>query len=163
MITNYLSPLEFIVSVRRMPNVQFFTQRAAIPSVAVIPVERPSPFKVIYDTGDKMSYGDLNLSFIIDEKMNNYLEVYNWMLGIAFPDEFAQYDEITGQLYGIKSDISVVIMNSHKNPNIEIIFKECFPINLSEITLDTTLTDVQYPEATATFAYNSFTITQLIT
>lgn len=161
MIPNYLSPLEFIVSVKRMPNVQFFTQRASIPSLSINPIERPTPFKPLYETGDRLTYGELNVSFIIDEKMNNYLEIYNWMHGLAFPEKFDQYKNLEESEYGLRSDISVIVMNSHKNPNLEIIYKDCYPIGLGEVSLDTTSTDVVYPEASATFVYNGYTITQL--
>ena len=161
MITNYLSPLEFVVSVKRLPNVQFFTQKASIPSLNINPVDRATPFKMLHETGDKLTYGELNLSFIIDEKMNNYLEIYNWMLGIAFPEEFDQYKNLEESEYGTRSDISIVIMNSHKNPNIEVSFKDCFPISLGDVMLDTTSTDVQYPEASVTFIHNGYTIKQL--
>jgi len=161
MITNYLSPLEFVVSVKRLPNVQFFTQKASIPSLNINPVDRATPFKMLHETGDKLTYGELNLSFIIDEKMNNYLEIYNWMLGIAFPEEFDQYKNLEESEYGTRSDISIVVMNSHKNPNIEVSFKDCFPISLGDVMLDTTSTDVQYPEASVTFIHNGYTIKQL--
>lgn len=161
MITNYLSPLEFVVSVKRLPNVQFFTQKASIPSLNINPVDRATPFKMLHETGDKLTYGELNLSFIIDEKMNNYLEIYNWMLGIAFPEEFDQYKNLKESEYGTRSDISIIVMNSHKNPNIEVSFKDCFPISLGDVMLDTTSTDVQYPEASVTFIHNGYTIKQL--
>lgn len=161
MITNYLSPLEFIVSVKRMPNVQFFTQRASIPSLSINPIERPTPFKPLHETGDRLTYGELNLSFIIDEKMSNYLEVFNWMHGIAFPEKFDQYKDLEDSEFGVRSDITLLVMNSHKNPNIEVIFKDCFPVGLGEVSLDTTNTDVIYPEASVTFIYNGYSIKQL--
>lgn len=161
MITNYLSPLEFVVTVKRLPNVQFFTQRASIPSLSLQPIERSTPFKTLHETGDRLTYGELNLSFIVDEKMNNFIEIYNWIHGISFPDRFEQYKSLDASEYGVRSDISIVVMNSHKNPNIEISFKDCFPTGLGEISLDTTSNDLQYPEATASFIYNGYTIKQL--
>lgn len=161
MITNYLSPLEFVVSVKRLPNVQFFTQKASIPSLSINPIDRATPFKLLHETGDKLTYGELSLSFIIDEKMNNYIEIYNWMQGIAFPEKFEQYKNLEESEYGIRSDISIIIMNSHKNPNIEVSFKDCFPTNLGDVMLDTTSTDVQYPEASVTFIHNGYTLKQL--
>lgn len=158
MITNYLSPLEFVVTVKRLPHVQFFTQRVSIPSVSLQPIERPTPFKSLYETGDRLTFGELNLSFIVDENMSNYIEVFNWMKGIAFPNNFDQYKNLENSDDGIRSDISLVIMNSNKNPNIEVNYLNCFPITLSDISLDTTQTDIVYPEATVTFQYNSYDI-----
>jgi hypothetical protein len=161
MITNYLSPLEFVVSVKRLPNVQFFTQKAAIPGISLQPIERATPFKPLYETGDRLTYNELNLSFIIDERMDNFIEIFNWMHGIAFPQTFDQYKNLASSEEGLRSDISIVVHNSNKNPQIEIHFKDCFPINLGEVSLDTTLSDLQYPEATVTFTYNSYSIKQL--
>lgn len=161
MITNFLSPLEFVVSVKRLPNVQFFTQSLTIPSFTIQPIEQPSPFKPIPVPGDRATYGDLPMSFIVDESMSNYIEVYNWMKGLSFPNDFNQYKSLDNSEYGLLTDISVVVMNSHKNPNIEIQFKDCFPVNLSDVVLDTTQSDLIYPQATVTFTFKDFTITQL--
>lgn len=161
MITNYLSPLEFVVTVKRLPNVQFFTQRATIPSVNIQAIDKPTPFKTIFETGDRINYSELNLSFIVDEDMNNYIEVFNWMKGLSFPENFNQYKNLKESENGLKSDISIVIMNSHKNPSISVDYYDCFPISLSEVLLDTTQNDIIYPEATATFQYNYFSITQI--
>lgn len=161
MITNYLSPLEFVVTVKRLPHVQFFTQKISVPSLSATAIERPTPFKVLTETGDKLSYGELNLSFIIDEQMNNFIEIVDWMKGINFPESFDQFKKLNESNDGLRSDISLLIMNNKKNPNIEINFIDCFPTNLSEISLDTTATDVMYPEASVSFAYNSYSISKV--
>lgn len=161
MIPNYMSPLEFVVSVKRLPNVQFFTQAVSIPNVSLQFTEQPNPFKPIPVPGDKLTYGDLPLTFILDESMSNYIEVFNWMKGLGFPNNYDQYKNLKDSEYGIFTDISIVVMNSHKNPNIELQFQDCFPVSLSDVTLDTTQTDIVYPQATVTFTFKSFTITQL--
>jgi hypothetical protein len=161
MITNYLSPLEFIVIVKRLPNVQFYTQRTIIPNISVAPIEYSTPFKPVYQTGDRLQYSELNFTFILNEDMSNYIEIYDWMKGTSFPENFNQYKQLEESNNGIKSDISIKILNSNKNPTIQVDYYDCFPTDLSEITLDTTQTDVVYPEATATFRYNYFAITKL--
>jgi|TARA_B110000977_G_scaffold98078_1_gene129073 hypothetical protein len=159
--TNFLSPLEFVVTVKRLPEVQFFTQAVTIPSVSIAQVDQNTPFKIVPVPGDRLTYGELPLSFIVDESMSNYIEVYNWLKALSFNEEFPQFNNIKTSEYGILTDISLVIMNSHKNPNIEIQFRDCFPVNLSDIMLDTTQTDIVYPQATVSFTFRDFTITQL--
>lgn len=161
MITNYLSPLEFIITVKRLPSVEFYTQRTSIPGISVNPIEHPTPFKPTFEGGDRLNYDDLNLSFIVDEGMTNYLEIFNWIKGYSFPENFDQYKNIVASQNGLKSDISVKVLNSHKNPSLLIDYRDCFPISLSEVTLDTTQNDVIYPEATVTFRYNYFDITSI--
>lgn len=161
MITNYLSPLEFRVAVKRLPNVEFFIQRTSIPGISVSPVEIPTPFNKTFQTPDKVTFNNLDLSFIIDENMGNYLEIFNWITAIGFPRDFNQYKQIRESDEGTTSDITIQILNSHKNLNLEAKFINCFPISLSEVTLDTTQSDVVYPEASATFQYDSFTIEKI--
>lgn len=162
MITNYMSPLEFIVSVNRLPNVQFFTQRTTIPSISAAPIQHPTPFNPTFETGDRLNYGDLNFNFIVDETMSNYIEVLNWIKGLSFPENFNQYDSLQKSTESLRSDITIKVLNSHKNPVVQIYYYDCFPTDLSEVNLDTTQSDIVYPEATVTFRYNYFEITSLV-
>jgi hypothetical protein len=161
MITNYFSPLEFNISVKRLPNVEFFAQRVTIPGISSSPVIVPSPVNKFFETPDELQYNNLDLSFIIDENMKNYIEVFNWMTNITFPQSTDQFKRVKASKDGLVSDISITVLNSHKNPNVKINFKDCFPISLSEINMDTTNQDVVYPEASVTFQYNWFEIVSL--
>lgn len=161
MISNYLSPLEFRVAIKRLPNVEFFVQRTSIPSISAQPVAMPSPFNKTFQGPDELQFSNLDLTFIIDENMSNYLEIFSWLNGITAPRNFNEYKTIEDSEYGLQSDITIQILNSHKNLNLEAKFLNCFPISLSEIALDTTQSDVVYPEATATFQYDSFSIVKI--
>lgn len=161
MITNYLSPLEFIVIVSRLPNVEFFTQRTTIPNISTNPIEKPSPLNPTFQPGDRLNYAELDLNFIVDEDMSNYIEIFDWVKKSSFPENFGQYRSISDSLEGLTSDITIKILNSHKNPSIQIDYYNCFPINLSAVVLDTTQTDITYPEATATFRYDYFDIQKI--
>ena len=156
MITNYLSPISFVVSVERLPNVEFFTQKATIPSLSMTPTSQPTPLKTLYNTPDRLEYAELDLSFIIDESMDNYFEILSWMEGMGNPESTNQFKALKESKYGVSSDITLLIQNSNRNPNIKFTFKASFPINLSSVILDVTQQDVFYPEATATFRHNGF-------
>lgn len=161
MITNFFTPLEFLVTINRLPNVEFFTQRAVIPGISANPIRHPTMFNTIYETPDELSYNNFDFSFIIDENMNNFLEVFNWMTNITGPKNFDQFRQLKESKEGIISDISIIVLNSNKNSSIKINFKNCFPISLSEITLDTTQSDVQYPTATVSFQYDYYEIEKI--
>lgn len=158
MITNYLSPVEFQLTIKRMPSVEFFIQRLTIPSISSNPITQPTPLNPIFQQPDSLTYSELDVSFVIDETMQNYMEVFNWMTSVSFPQSNEQFKQIEESEEGLYSDISVLIQNSHKNANIVFDFKNCFPIGLSQIELDTTAQDVQYPQASVTFKYDYFTI-----
>lgn len=158
MITNYLSPQSFIVSIDRLPHVEFFTQKVMIPDVSGSPQQTNTPLGLIYDSPSQLQYSDLDITFIIDEDMKNYLEILNWLEGMGSPNTQDQYAKLEASDEGIQSDITIVINNNHKNPNLHFKFKDCFPVNISSISLDVTSADTIYSEATATFRYTNFTV-----
>jgi hypothetical protein len=161
MINNYLSPLEFKILIKRLPNVEFFTQRAAIPSISTTAVQQPTRFNNVFRTPDSVNFSNLDVSFIVDESMNNYMEIFNWILSTANVESHDRFRQLKSSPEGLFSDISIIILNSKKNPNIEISYTNCFPISLSDIQMNTTDTDVTYPEATVSFQYDTFDIRHL--
>lgn len=160
-VPNYFSPLEFKIIIKRLPNVEFFTQRSMIPSISSNPIVQPTRFNPVYQTPDQVNFSNLDLTFIVDENLNNYTEIFNWMIASTFPENHNQFRRLEETEEGLFSDISVTIMNSKKNSNIEVYYKNCFPISLSDIQLNTTDQDVTYPEVTTTFQYDTFSIKQL--
>ena len=87
------------------------------------------------------------------------------MQELGFPDNFDQYKSIAGRPFvsgeGVFSDISLTVLSSAMNPNIDITFIDCFPVDLSELSFDSTPADVEYVTATATFANRRFTVAPL--
>lgn len=158
MITNYLSPKSFIVSIDRLPNVEFFTQKVNIPDVSGSPQQINTPLGLIYDSPSQLQYSDLDITFIIDEDMKNYIEILRWLEGMGSPNSSDQYKKLSKTDEGLQSDITIVVNNSHQNPNVHFMFKDCFPTSISSVPLDLTSADTTYAEATATFRYTNFTV-----
>jgi len=156
---NYLSPIEFRFVIQRLPHVTFFTQNLSLPGVSLNPIEQPTPFKKLYHTGDSLTYDRLSVSFRVDENMKNYIELYNWMVGMTFPDNFEQFANLDESQDGLYSDASVLIMSNSKNPNVTYKFKNIFPESITNIDMDTTQGDIDYVIATCSFVVESYTIT----
>ena len=68
--TNYFSPISFIVTVNRLPNTEFFTQRFLLPGIFMQPVAKSTPIANLYEIPDRLTYGEFDLGFIIDEDMS---------------------------------------------------------------------------------------------
>lgn len=161
MINNYLSTGGFDIKISRLPNVEFFAQKLLLPGVTGNAVENPTPLQSLYSVPDHLRFADFDLSFIIDENMENYREIFDWLRGIGTPESLAQYKALENSKDGIVSDITVLLLNSHKNPNIKFTFTNAFPIGLTPVSLDMSQQDVQYAEATVTMRYDTFTIEKL--
>ena len=160
-INNYLSPTNFSVSIQRLPHVEFFTQKLTIPDVTSSPVNLNTPLKNFYTPPSELSYSDLTLEMIVDENMNNYKEILNWMEGYGSPESTDQYKRIAESKDGLVSDIIVIVTNSHKNPHLRFTFTNCFPTSLGSISLDVNVQDVSYATSSITFRYDVFKMEQL--
>jgi hypothetical protein len=160
---NFLTPLGFKFNLSRTPKVDFFSNSANIPGINLGVAIQPNYLKDIPIPGDKLSYDDFNLKFIVDENMENYLEIHNWMRGLGYPESIAEYDQWrlsdpTNTSNPNVSDATLIVYNSNYRSNITVKFKGLFPTSLSTIDFDSTMTDVQYVTATASFKYTLYDI-----
>jgi hypothetical protein len=162
---NFLSPLNFKFQIKRAPHINFFIQRVNIPSIRLPQISIPTEFLAIPTTGTKPEYGEFSIQFKVDEDFENYLEIHNWLRALGFPDNYGEYKQIASQPEytgnGLRSDLSLIVLNAIKNPNFEIVLRDAFPTYISELNFDTTQQDVEYMTATATFSYILFNIQKI--
>ena len=64
---DYASPTQFKFGIHQLPKVEFFTVSASIPSIGLGVVTVETPFKDIPVMGDKLTYENLSITFIVDE------------------------------------------------------------------------------------------------
>src|SRR6516225_6142511 len=88
---NYLPSGTFKVFIRRCPSVVFFTQKVNLPGVKLPPVEYKTPFLYISETGDHLEFNPFQVTFIVDENLNNWLEIHSWMRNLGHADDFIEY------------------------------------------------------------------------
>ena len=157
-ISNFLSPIEFRLSIIRLPETSYYVQEANIPGLSASFATQPTPFLTLPKSATKVEYEDLQLTMIADEDLRAYKEISDWITKLHFTESYDQYKSLEESEYGIESDMTLIILNSNKNPNITIQFKNAFPTSLSGIQLDTRTGDVQPPTFDVTFKYDSYTI-----
>ena len=161
---NFLSPVGFNFTLGKYPKVGFFCNSAKIPDITLPTVVQPTYLKDIDIAGTKPIYGDLNIRFLVDENMENYMTIHNWLTGLGFPETTSQYKDLITNNQGIEdpkesfSDGSLHILNSNYNSIGTVDFKDLFPVSLSSLDFDATLTDVQYFTAEVTFKYTIYNI-----
>lgn len=162
---NFLSPLNFKFTIKKAPHVNFFIQRVNVPQIVLKPPVATNPFVNIPYPGDHIDYSTLDITFKVDEDLQNYLEIHEWIKALGKPKDFDEYKAIeekklwTGD--GIYSDISVMILSSTKMANFEVVYVDAHPVDLSGIVFNTTDPDVNYIEASATFKYTYYDISKI--
>lgn len=158
---NQLNVVSFATNFLRMPGVNYFCQRVNIPGISLANTIQSTPFANIPIEGDVLEFEDLSLAFVVDEDMQNYLELYNWLHALGFPERYAQYDNQAGK--DIKSDVNIIIHTNKSNPNYSIVFKDVFPISLGVLNFDTNNTDLEPIIVDATFKYTgTFDVNKLV-
>ena len=164
---NFLSIVGFKFSLNRCPKVDFLCNSANLPSVNLGFAEQATYLKNIPVPGDKLQYDDLRITFMVDEDMENYLQIYQWITSLGFPESIGQYSELLANKTVIndpadpqneRSDGNIQILNSNLLPSVLIKFKDLFPTSLSGVPFNATAEDQQYFTAEATFKYTIYDV-----
>tara|TARA_B100000073_G_C23728297_1_gene569959 strand:+ start:1340 stop:1870 length:531 start_codon:yes stop_codon:yes gene_type:complete len=161
---NYLSPAGFKFNIVKTPKVDFFSNSAKIPGIQLGNVKVGNYLKSIDLPGDNIQFEDLTLQFIVDENLENYLEIHDWIYGLGYPESVSDFQELITAKDGSKdlkeqfSDGTLAILNSNFNVSARVKFRDLFPISLSSLDFTATDTDYTYFTATVTFKYLFYTI-----
>ena len=168
---NFLSPNGFRFSLRRCPKSAFFCNQVNIPDLQLGVIEQPNYLRPIPTPGDIIQFGDLNLRFLIDEDLGNYMEIQNWIRGLGFPENLDQFEDLESQaeVFGryvqdqdnIYSDGTLSILTNNLIPKYQVLFKSLFPYSLSTLSFDATQTDQEYFTADVAFKYTMYNIADI--
>lgn len=160
--TNFLQPTKFTLAVDRLGAAQFFCQSANIPGLNLGNGILNFPSVDIPFAGNKITYNQFNIRFLVDEKLQSWKNLHDWFRSIAAPpgtDERNRLTKLQNQYKEIKgaySDGTLTVLSALNNPTIRVQFYNLFPISLSDIMFDTTLSAEEQITADATFMFDYF-------
>jgi len=179
-VLDYASPVQFRFKCSKLPTVEFFCQTANIPGITLGQATVDTPLKSIPFPGDELTYQDLGISFLVDENLNNYKEIHDWLTGLGAPQNHNQFstlrdtgtDRFPGQTTSSPnnnvipdgstySDATLTILNSKNIAKVEIRFHNIFPTSLGSLSYDVQASDVNYLQASVDFSYMYYEIVQL--
>jgi len=153
---NYMQPTQFNITISRKnyPNLSFFAQGVEHPSMSSAAVTLPYSRTDVYIPGDKMEFGQLGVTALIDEDMFSYKEIYDWIQSNATTN-FVSATDATDATPASVADITVNILNSMNNKTKEIRYYNAFPIDISGISFAST-TEEQFLTFDITFQFDQF-------
>ena len=181
---DYTSPTQFRFVINQLPKVEYFTVAGNIPGITLDEIELGTPLKNIPLMGNKLTYEDLSITFIVDEDLQNYIEMHTWLTAIGFPKDKSQFrnfrsatSNVASATRGESNDIGDVkpstperamysdavmsILTNKNNPVVECRFADVFPTSLSGLTYSQNQTDVEYLTADVNFKYQIYEIKTL--
>ena len=127
-------------------------------------VVEPYYLKNLDVPGEKVAYGDLTLNFLVDENMENYMAIHNWITQLGYPESTENFKDLVTEVDGTRemmnqfSDASLFILNSNYRTQSILKFKDVFPYSFTSLDFDSTVSDVQYFTAQASFKYTIYNI-----
>jgi len=161
---NFLSPIGFKFTLAKYPKISFFSNSTRIPEINMGTAIQPTYLKDLDVPGDKLSYGDFSLRFLVDENMENYMAVHNWLTGLGYPETTQQFKDLTTNDDGVRdlkeqfSDGSLHILNSNFRTQAIVKFRDLFPTSLTSLEFEASDTDVNYFTAEVGFKYTVYNI-----
>lgn len=170
---NFLQPTGFRFQVNRAPKISFFGKSVNIPSLDLGVAIQPNYLKPIPLPGEIIEFEDLTFSFLVDEGLENYMEIQNWIRGIGFPESLQQIYEFQRENTPIKSrsenieqlnlysDGTLTVLDSSNQPKFKVKFQNLFPYRLSTLEFDATQTNIEYFTAVVSFKYTIYNIDEI--
>ena len=167
---NFLQPSGFQMIISRAPKIAYFGNAVNIPDLLLGTTIQPTQaLKNLPVPGEIIEFGDLTLRFLVDENMENYIEVQNWIRGIGFPESLEQIYDFQDETEGVArpdlqstmniySDGTLIVYDSLSNPNFKVHFDNMFPYSLTTLQFDATLADTEYFTAEVAFKYDVYNI-----
>jgi hypothetical protein len=179
---DYASPTQFKFSIIKLPKVEYFCTAVNIPGITLGgAMSQPTPLKDIPIPGDKLTYEPLQMTFLVDENLENFQEIHGWLVGLGFPRDYSEFQNLVSSgndrfpakttqtsteigkvkygaanTGGIYSDATLTVLSSKNNSQVEIRFRDVYPTGLTGLQYNQQAADVDYLTATVSFEYEIY-------
>ena len=178
-VFDYATGTQWRLAFNRLPKTTWFCTAANVPGITLGEATYPTPMADMFVAGDKLTFETLNITFLVDEELQNYRELWEWIVAMGAPVSHSQWttgltkgdgltttfsavgtdDNInprqksTSTEKNLYSDATLIVYNSKNMPKVNVKFKDMFPTSISSLEYSQDLTDVEYFKASATFRY----------
>jgi hypothetical protein len=177
---DYASPTQFKFSILKLPKVEYFCTSVNIPGVNLGGnLSQATPLKDVPLPGDKLTYEPLQMTFLVDENLENFQEIHGWLVGLGFPRDHREFrnllsssddrfpsrnsSNISTEAGKSKfaaadagptlSDATLTVLSSKNNAQLEVRFRDVYPTGVTGLQYDQQAADVDYLTATVSFNY----------
>jgi hypothetical protein len=146
---NYLTANRATLQLIDFPEVSFNCRNYTLPTLSLPAVNVPSPFYQGPTYGSKLLYSPLEIEFLVDENLTNYLSIHDWMRGLGAP---VDKNENKQQVQKVKyTNALMTVYSSHNNPVVTFEMIQCVPVSLTGISFSEETQETTPLYATAVF------------
>jgi len=161
---SFLSDNKFEFVIERLPNLTFFIQSINLPGITLLSTTVNNPFVATPIPGNQLVFGQLTAGIIVDENLEGWAEIYDWITQLGNPETKNKIGNLTktpGKTNSITSDAALIIKTNANNPNKKIIFKDLFPVEIGEIQFTSSGSTHEFTTISVTFGYSHYELTSL--
>ena len=145
----------FHFELQRIPTVVYNCTEASLPNLTMAAAEQPTTLGIpVKRPIGKYNFEDLTITFMVDENLVNWLEIYRWMRALGNID-----DDCTNNSLSFNSWMTTATLYLTKGTykdNRKVIFHEIFPVGLSGLKFTSTAVSAAPQYATAIFSYTYY-------
>ena len=175
---DYASPTQFKFSILKLPKVEYFCTSVNVPGISLGDATQATSLKNIPLPGDKLTYEPLQMTFLVDENLENFQEIHCWLVGLGFQRDHNEFQNLltagtdrfpsqstsqstepgkvkfgAADTGGTFSDATLPVLSSKNNAQVEVRFRDVFPTGLTALQYNQQAADVDYLTATVSFQY----------
>jgi hypothetical protein len=160
---SFLSNNKFDFILRRIPNFTYFVQAVNLPSMSLQSTSVNTPFSALSVPGNQISFGTLTLTFIVDEDMQSWYELYDWIFKLGNPkgyDKRGGLQDNDELINSVTSDATLLIKTNANNSNFKIDFYGVYPTDLGDMQFSA-VENQEFITSTVTFNYTYYEATNI--
>jgi hypothetical protein len=155
----------YIFSLVKFPELTFMIHEVELPQITLGTITTGSSVHDYPIPGETMEFASMTCTFMVDEKMENYLAIWRWIVGMGFPEGHFLYRELMkspknsndpSELARGYSDGVLTILDNNQHPLMQATFVDCFPTTLSGVNFTSTQGEASPIIATVNFEYSYY-------
>ena len=143
------------MSFPEISETMYFCQKANIPGVSLGPAVQTTPNLDVYHAGTKLEYNTFDITFLVNEDLSAWTSIYKWMFDLSSITTSYERRQASNK------QAILTVMSNLNNPKIRIKLNNIFPLSLSDLEFDTTLSAEEHIMGTASFRYDWFDIEKI--
>jgi len=108
--------------------------------------------------GESLTFNELSTNVILDENLEGYSEMYNWILRLINNNmgSSGRGSIATDTNTPTYADITLSILSSHNNQTKQVRYLDCIPTSLGDIQFESTADGQTFITFAASFRFNYF-------
>jgi hypothetical protein len=156
---SFLSNNKFDFVLKRIPNFTFLVQSVNLPGLTLASTSINTPFSTISVPGNQITFGTFSLTFLVDEDMQSWYELYDWIVQLGNPTGYNKIGSLTGPEGSTSnplSDATLYVKTNSNNPNFKFNFIDLYPTDLGEMNFTSSDNSQEFITASVTFNYGYY-------